>query len=463
MAGEQRLDLRHTQHLALTLSLQQSLKILQLPVIELKEYIDEELEKNPMLEMTDKEETVPLKEDEDPFDIDKWTEYFQGNATGGNYETEKKEDINYENLVKNKITLEEHLLWQLQLSTLSKEDFAIGEAIIGNLNEDGYLTLPVLEIAEKLKVPVGKAEKVLLLIKTFEPAGVGARNLQECLIIQLKAKNQNDGIVWKIVSELWDDFEKGRFDVISGKLNVDIKEIYKAVVIISKLEPKPGREISNQDVRYIIPDVRVERFENGKYNILINNEGIPHLKINNFYNKRISEKGASAEEKNFMKEKLKSALWLIKAIQQRKKTLFKVTSAIIEEQKEFIEKGIEYLRPLKLKEISAKINMHESTVSRVTTNKYMLTPRGIFSFKYFFNVKLNNNEREEGVSSKSVKDIIKNIVEEDKENKLSDSKIEKTLLEKGINISRRTIAKYREELDIPPVSKRKVISHLKGG
>jgi len=456
MKQEQRLELKHTQKLILTPALQQSLKILQLPIVELKEYIEEELEQNPLLELTEKEETNSLEEDS--FNADNLAEYLTEDDV--EVEKESEESKSYENLLKNKNTLEEHLLWQLKLSDVSQDEYEIGESIIGNINQDGYLTVSTLDIAQKLGVDEEKVKKILFLIQSFEPIGVGARDLRECLMIQIKNNNQEGTIQWKIISDFWDDFQKGKFEDIAKKIKIRLEEVYKAIGEISKLEPKPGREISEGVIRYIIPDVIVEKRGDGKYSIIINNEGIPHLRVSRFYKKYLLQKDVSPEGKSFIKEKIKSALNLIKAMHQRRETLFKITSAIIEKQKEFLEKGIEYLKPLSLKEISKEVGMHESTVSRVTTNKYIQTPKGIFSYRFFFNVKIKKVEGEE-VSSKSVKDVIKNIIEEDKENILTDSKIMKILLERGINISRRTVAKYREELGILPASKRKMLNNLK--
>lgn len=458
MEQEQRLDLKHTQKLILTPALQQSLKILQLPIMELKEYVKEELEQNPLLELTEKEETEDLEKEEDSFNMEDWAEYLTKNDD--RLEGEKKEDKNYENLLKNKNTLEENLLWQLKLSDISREEYETGEGIIGNINQDGYLTVSTLEIAEKLELDEEKVKKVLSLIQTFEPIGIGARDLRECLLIQMKNKNLQNTIAWEIISNLWDDFQKGRFEDIAQKLGVNLKEIYNATSEISKLEPKPGGEISEEVVKYIIPDVTVEKMGDGRYSIVINKEGIPNLRINRLYKKYMLKKDMLQEERNFIKEKFKSAINLIRAIHQRKKTLYKVTNAIIEKQKDFLERGIEYLKPLGLKEISKEVGMNESTISRVTADKYIQTQKGIFSFKYFFNVKLNKIEGE-GISSTSVKDIVKNITEEDKDNVLTDSKIVKILFERGINISRRTVAKYREGLEILPVSKRKIFNKIK--
>ena len=384
----QRLELRHSQRLVLSPNLQQSLKILQLPAIELKEYIDEELEKNPALEEADKEPELPEAENEDgSTDFEKIAEHLERESTAdygrSEIDHDPKSGLNYENIAGKAYSLEEHLLWQLQLSEVPEAEYKIGEYFIGNINEDGFLAATVLEAAEMTGTTAEAAARILALIQSFDPVGVGAKNLKECLQIQLKAKGLEDSLAWKLVTEYWEDFEKGHLDKFAEKEKVEMKEIYRAVETVSKLEPKPGREISASDVRYIVPDVFVEKDGNGGYRLSVNNEGMPFLRISRFYREMSRKKTITPEEKNFLKDKFTSAVWLINAIGQRKKTLLKVTGAIIEAQKEFLEQGLDFLRPLALKEISEKVNMHQSTVSRVTAGKYVQTPRGIFPFRFF--------------------------------------------------------------------------------
>jgi RNA polymerase sigma-54 factor len=265
------------------------------------------------------------------------------------------------------------------------------------------------------------------------------------------------------VTDYWEDFERGHLDKVAEKEKVEMKEIYRAVETVSKLEPKPGREVSTSDVRYIVPDVIVEKDENDGYRLSINNEGVPFLRISKFYREMSRKKTITSEEKNFLKDKFASAVWLINSIGQRKKTLLKVTGAIIEAQKEFLENGLDFLKPLALKEISEKVGMHQSTVSRVTAGKYVQTPKGIFPFRFFFNVKIEKGEGEQGVASRTVKEAIKNIAEEDKDCNMSDSRIQSVLNDRGFKVSRRTVAKYREELKIMPAAKRKILGNMKGG
>jgi len=468
MAETQRLELRQGQRLMLSPLLQQSLKILQMPAIELKEFLDEELEKNPVLETAEREPELPGAEKEDgSFDIEKLAEHFAKEGSGpDSYEENdpvKKPDINYENLAQASYSLEEHLLFQLHMSDIPEAELQSGEYLIGNINEDGYLLVTPEEAARKTGVPVETAAKALVLIQSFDPAGVGARNLRECLEIQLRAKGLERTLSYKLVELYWEEFEKGQLEIVAEKEKIKVQEIYKAVEVISKLEPKPGLEITDSEVRYIVPDILVEKDENGNFRISLNNEGVPFLKISNFYREMSRKKNLTPEEKKFLKDKFSSAVWLINAIGQRKRTLLKVTAAIIEAQREFLEKGTDYLKPLTLKEISEKTGLHQSTVSRVTAGKYVQTPKGIFPFRFFFNVKIEQGEGGEGVASRAVKDAIKNIIEEDKDGNMSDSKIQAVLGGLGFKVSRRTVAKYRESMRILPAIKRKILGKMKGG
>ena len=322
--SDNRLELRHSQRLMLSPNLQQSLKILQLPAIELKEYIDEELEKNPALEAAEKEPELPEAEAEDgSLDLEKIAEHLENESTAdyGRSEVDRnpKKDFNFDNIANQAYSLEEHLLWQLQLTEVSDGEYKTGEYLIGNINEDGYLLTTTQEAAEKTGTTVETAERMLALIQGFEPTGVGAKNLKECLQIQLKFKGLEGSLAWKLVTDFWEEFEKGHLDKAAEKEKVTMAEIYRAVATVSKLEPKPGREISASDVRYIVPDVVVEKDETGDYRLSINNEGVPFLKVSSFYREMSKKKTTSPEERKYLKDKFASAVWLINAISQRKK------------------------------------------------------------------------------------------------------------------------------------------------
>ncbi|MFH1075109.1 MAG: RNA polymerase factor sigma-54 [Candidatus Firestonebacteria bacterium] len=468
MSDEQRLELRQGQRLLLSPLLQQSLKILQLPAIELKEYIDEELEKNPVLETTESEPELPGSEKDDgSLDIEKLAEHFAKEGSGPDTYEERergrKPDVDYENMIRTRYSLEEHLLFQLHLSDVPDDELRAAEYLIGNINEDGYLLVSVGETAEKTGVTAEIAAKALALIQSFDPTGVGAKDLRECLKIQLVAKGLKTTLSYKLIESYWEEFEKGHLEVVAEKEKVNVQDVYKAVEAISKLEPKPGLEVFDSEVRYIIPDIIVEKDENGSFRISLNNEGVPFLKISKFYREMSRKRNITPEEKKFLKDKFSSAVWLINAIGQRKRTLLKVTAAIIEAQKEFMENGIDYLKPLALKEISETTGMHQSTVSRVTSGKYVQTPKGIFPFRFFFNVRIEKGAGEPGVASRAVKDAIKNIIEEDKDGDMSDSKIQTALDALGFKVSRRTVAKYREAMKILPAVKRKILGKMKGG
>ncbi len=441
----QRLEIKNTQKLVLSQALRQSLKILQMPVLELKDYLEEELEQNPMLEQrellekSDKESDTPT--------IEEWGDYLPrdevnpGTAVRGETRpAQEKPKVGY--------SLEEHLVWQLRLSAADDRDYAIGEKIISAINADGYLTVPLEELSGAEGISTEDATRVLEIIRSFEPTGVGARTLRECLLFQLLAAGKEGSLAHRIVSEAWEDFEKGKFERISAALKASPAEVSEAVKIISGLEPKPGREFSSEEVRYVVPDVMLEREADGSWRILLNNQGMPTLRINRAYEAMIRSGKATPEEKKFLEEKFKSAVAVLRSIDERKKTLIRVTQCIIEKQKNFLEKGMEFLKPLTLKEISDELGLHESTVSRVTAKKYIQAPAGTFAFRHFFDVKLNRGEGE-SVSSGSVKEIIKRLIENEQGSEpLTDGAISAALAADGIRLSRRTVAKYREELKI---------------
>ena len=372
----QRLEIKNTQKLVLSQALRQSLKILQMPVLELKDYLEEELEQNPMLEQrellekSDKESDTPT--------IEEWGDYLPrdevnpGTAVRGETRpAQEKPKVGY--------SLEEHLVWQLRLSAADDRDYAIGEKIISAINADGYLTVPLEELSGAEGISTEDATRVLEIIRSFEPTGVGARTLRECLLFQLLAAGKEGSLAHRIVSEAWEDFEKGKFERISAALKASPAEVSEAVKIISGLEPKPGREFSSEEVRYVVPDVMLEREADGSWRILLNNQGMPTLRINRAYEAMIRSGKATPEEKKFLEEKFKSAVAVLRSIDERKKTLIRVTQCIIEKQKNFLEKGMEFLKPLTLKEISDELGLHESTVSRVTAKKYIQAPAGTFA------------------------------------------------------------------------------------
>ena len=478
------LNLEQHQKLIMTPELRQAITILQLSTIELAEYIDQELLENPLLEtkgedfseaetdtqkeskesqesndsndINDSNDSKETSEDE-RFDID-WQEYFNDRSDLGYLKPTSSEGDSYtfEHYTSRETTLGEHLLSQLNLASLSKIEVKIGEFLIGNIDEAGYLKCTLQEVAECLGQTEEEILKVLLTIQSFEPLGVGARNLKECLLIQIDFLNLRNSLLEKMVNNHLEDVAEGRLQKIASQLGVSVQEVQRTADALKTLDPRPGRAFfSIDDIKYIVPDVVVEKV--GKeYIILVNDTTAPRLNINRGY-RDVLLKGepANEEAKKFIEDKLNSASWLIKSIEQRRLTIYKVANCLVELQQDFLENGVKYLKPLNLKRVADIVGVHESTISRATSNKYIQTPQGIFEMKYFFSSGLDQVGGE-GVSSESIKRVVKDLIsDEDAKRPLSDQKITDRLQKEGINISRRTVAKYRDELGIPSTSKRK--------
>ncbi|OQY02251.1 MAG: RNA polymerase sigma-54 factor [Desulfobacteraceae bacterium 4572_130] len=466
-----------SQQLVMTPQLQQAIKLLQLSHLELLNTIQQEIEENPILEETaqeDQEETDDsnnkdknlTKEDNQikeitidesiNKDID-WETYInEYNSTGRIYtETNHQQSPNYEAFTSAKKTLKNHLQWQLLMHGQTKEEEAIGSIIIGNLNLNGYLCTSIEEIIDSNSFNQKKVEKVLKIIQSFDPSGVCAKDLKECLLIQIEHLGIKNPFLKKIISNHMKHLENKNYNKIAQSLQTNIKNVIIAVNIIKYLEPKPGRKFNTDEPHYIIPDIYVYK-KGDDFKIIMNEDGLPKLKINHFYKNVISNgKQISKGTKTYLNEKIQSASWFIKSIHQRQKTIYSVMESIIKFQKEFFQKGISYLKPMVLRDIAEDIEMHESTISRVTTNKYTYTPQGLFELKYFFNSSIKRLDGD-FLSSTSVKDKIKLIIQkEDTKKPYSDRQIANLLKKVNINIARRTIAKYRETLRILPSSKRK--------
>jgi len=478
MALEQRLELKLSQKLILTPQLQLSIKLLQLPLLELSQDINQELMNNPLLEETmdrepeEKPETSDMRMEEEPFQelpddgatpLEKifgftTDSYFEERESDGRdlgYFQENAEDVQtFFERNRKKIDLYEHLLWQLRLSHVSEEIGKPAEIIINNLNEDGYLLASFEEIAEAAGGDVKIAEEALAYVQKLDPPGVGARDLQECLLLQLGPLKLKGTLVENILVDGFKELEGKKYKQLALKFKMSLDDIFAAVKIIEGLEPRPGRNYSSDDPVNIIPDVYVEEVD-GNFVITLNDEGIPKLRLSNYYKKLLSnKKSLGLEEKQFLEEKLRAAIWLLKSLDQRNKTIYRVTESILKFQEDFFRKGYKYLKPLNLKNVAEDMGMHESTISRVTSNKYVQCPQGLLSFRFFFS---NAVSSEEGnISSSIVKDLIKKIIsEEDIQKPLNDKKIVEILKGKGINVARRTAAKYREEIKIPSHIKRK--------
>jgi RNA polymerase sigma-54 factor len=326
--------------------------------------------------------------------------------------------------------------------------------LIGNLDEKGYLEINLEEAAERLGVSIEEAEDVLTVIQHFDPAGVGARSLEECLLLQLQHKGLDDEKIVLIVKHHLEDLANNRFQRIADKLGCSIQDVQAMADLVRSLNPRPGAAYNFAETRYVIPDVTVEKVA-GEYIVLVNDITAPRLTINSFYEKMLKDQKSQDAARQFIHDKLNAALWLAKSLEQRRLTLMRVTQAIVEMQRDFFEHGVHYLKPMTQKEIAERVNLHESTISRATSNKYVQTPRGIFELKYFFTSALSTASGEV-TSSESVKRQIKAIIEqEDRKRPLSDQTIAEMLAKEGIEISRRTVAKYREEMMIPSSAKRK--------
>lgn len=450
------LTLEQTQKLIMTPELRQAIQLLQFNSLELNEYLVKVVEENPMLELDNPNSEVENIDDlvsEKEIDWKEYVEKYDDISYRPEIDKNQKE-YNYESFISYTPTLREYLMSQLNLTKLSETEFSIGEYIIQNIDENGYLNISLDEISNHLSVSISKVEAVLEIIQTFEPLGVGARDLKECLLIQIREETEIEPIVREIIQNHLDDIGHNRMLKIAKERNLELSDVQKACDYIKTLEPKPGRSFSGNydNVKYIVPDASIQEVD-GEFVIILNDIMAPRLSINNFYRNLIKdckEEGAS----EFLVEKLNSAMWIIRSIEQRRDTIYKVIESILKFQGEFFRKGHKALVPLTLKDVAEDIDMHESTVSRTTNGKYIQTPMGIFELKYFFSTGISGSDRD--ISSTSIKLVIKEIIDnEDAKKPFSDQQIVDTLKKKGIKISRRTVAKYRDELNIPSSSMRR--------
>ncbi|MBF1138892.1 MAG: RNA polymerase factor sigma-54 [[Eubacterium] sulci] len=448
------LTIEQTQKLSMTPELIQAIQILQYNNQELNEYIDKELLENPILE------SEYHKESDTEIDIDSLRD--QLIQADENVEAYKQweshstsDEYSYENFVAFNYTLTEFLIEQLHFSSLKGQDAEIGRYIIENIDDNGYLSMSLEEICSVLDVDLDSCERVLDLIHTFEPSGVGARDLNECLIIQLASLGELTDEIEFIISNRLKDLADNKYALISKEVGISLTEVQEIADLIKTLEPKPGRGFdSDNSIKYILPDIYVEE-TNGEYIVSANDGSTPSLHISSYYNSLTEEAKSDKELSNYLNNRFNSAMWLMKSIEQRKKTIYNVASAIVQFQNDFFAKGERFLKPLTLKQIAETVGVHESTVSRAINGKYMQCPRGVFELKYFFTGGILNEDGS-GVSSNSIKSMIKEFVDaEDDKKPLSDSKISEMLHEKGIDISRRTVAKYRDDIGILPSSKRR--------
>jgi RNA polymerase sigma-54 factor len=480
-----KLALRQTQRVVMTPLLQQAIQLLQLSTLELEQVVRKELEENPLLEELPTEgaeapatatpspeaavepppappatepvstETASVdseRVDELPFDLS--SVIFDQADERTPVSTESREELPFENLGGSETTsLTDHLSEQLRLATDDPDTLSIGMAIIGNLDEDGYLRAELAEVAEGTGRPLEEVERVLTLVQGFDPRGVAARSIQECLLLQLTADPEPDPVSVEIVERYFEDLGRRRYAEIARAMKLPLDRIMESVEEIQALEPKPGRSFAVVDSRYIVPDVTIQKVGDD-YVVVLNEEGIPRLRVNSLYRSLLRRSGDEA--KQYVEQKIRSAVWLIKSVEQRQRTLRRVAQSLVNFQREFLDKGLPYLRPLALRDVGDDISMHESTISRVTTNKYVQTPQGLFELKFFFHSGIESTNGSM-VSSVSVKKMIRDMVEAEEPAKaLSDQEIAQALHNQGLTIARRTVAKYREEMGILPSHQRRL-------
>ena len=496
MAFELKQSLKLSQSLVMTPQLQQAIKLLQLSRQEMQELVNKELVDNPLLEEADAttdeagklenagDSTTNLEsreaegqsaadsmqpkgedkviEGKTEFDWEEYVESFTSSPPVPNTREVPDELPNFENMVSNSTDLTTHLRWQVSMSNMTDEERKLSEHIIGNLNEEGYFTGDLVEIAKEREFDLEDAEEVLKMMQSFDPIGVCSRDLRECLLCQIHADPElrENKLLLMIVGSHLKDLENRNYQIITKATGFPLDEIYEATKLILELNPKPGGEyLSSSHTQYITPDIYVYKVGED-YSIVLNEEGLPKLRISSYYRRVLNQARAEAKHKDnskeYIQDKLRSAVWLIKSIHNRQKTIYRVMESIVKYQRDFFDLGVHHLKPMVLREVANDIGVHESTISRVTTNKYAHTPVGTFELKYFFNSGISTGGAGSDVASESVKQKIKDLVsKENTKRPLSDQKIVDLLAEQNIDIARRTVAKYRESLGILSSSRRK--------
>ncbi len=509
-------DLRLRQQLVMTPQLQQAIKILQLSLPELESIVQTELEQNPMLEPLDQSpaeaagESEPDREvaesDGEPLppepdgsatsdaddewgtdareekaapaveveardaaieikelnNLEKldWREYLETYSNNWQESAPSDPDDDHRSALENtpirRSSLEDHMMWQLRMSSLAEADQRIGATIIYNLDNDGYLETPVEELAAQLEIEPAEVERVLMRVQRFDPPGVAARDLRECLLAQLQNLGMEESLAARMVKNHLDLLEKHRYAEIAKILGVTIETVGQAAKVISELEPKPGRDYGGEEPTYVVPDVYIHKVGE-EYVVTLNRDAVPRLRLAGYYQRVLNDVDVAAETREYLQERLRSARWLVKSIYQRQQTIFKVATSIVKFQRAFFDHGISLLRPLVLKDVAEDIGMHESTISRATANKYAHTPQGIFELKFFFTSGVKGASGED-VSAETVKEHIRALVGgETRSNPLSDQAIAEMLKARQINIARRTVAKYRQAMGILPSANRKQV------
>jgi len=466
MGLELRQQLKLSQQLVMTPQLQQAIKLLQLSRLELLETVQQELMENPFLDEKETETDVPdsseeLTESQAEEELVRnadWENYLgefsstSKQATGRDSEI-PEEGMSFEARLASKPSLEGHINWQMRLSNFSAQEIAIGEVVLGNVDSNGYLQASTEELQSMVQATDEEIESTILRIQRLDPIGVAARTPQECLLVQMDVLGYDDPILVSLVTDHLEDLEKNRYKPLARKFKISMEELKGYLDMMQTLDPMPGTNFSSTEPHYVSPDVFVYKYGED-FVIILNEDGLPRLQMNAFY--MDSMKGAAKKEKEYFQDKMRSAAWLMKSLYQRQRTLYKVVESIVGFQRDFFEEGVTKLKPLILKEVAEDIEMHESTVSRITTSKYVSTPHGIFELKFFFNSALDLNDGSQ-VGSESVKALIKRMIaDEDTKKPLSDERIGEILKDQlDVNIARRTVAKYRSAMGIPSSSKRK--------
>jgi RNA polymerase sigma-54 factor len=471
----QTLDLRLSQRLALTPSLLQKIELLQLNKLELQEMLNQELIENPILEevldaepppeMTlgeGSEEPAPAeapqsKGEKDSFEEIDFRYFFDEYLDTGykNREVEDSDKPSFEAFLTRAPSLEEHLNWQLGLSDAMPDVVEIAKQIIGNLNEDGYLQLTLEELCEVFHCSIEKAEEALALVQAMDPIGIAARDLKECLLLQLRNLELEGGLSYRIIQDFLPALENHKFKEIAARTGNTFEEVLQAVDFIKRLIPKPGQKYSNQKAAYVQPEVTIAKIDD-EFVILMNDEGMPQLRLNAGYKDLLKSNGVSGETKTFLREKFRSAVDLLRSVNQRKQTIYKVCVCIVNRQKEFLEQGPSQLRPMLIKDVANELGVHSSTISRVVTNKYVDTPQGVMELRKFFTMGVENPDGQE-LSIVQVKLKIRKLIEEENKKKpFSDNQLGQLLRKDNIFITRRTVAKYREQMQIPGSRERRI-------
>jgi RNA polymerase sigma-54 factor len=494
MALEIKQSLKLSQQLVMTPQLQQAIKLLQLNRMELAEVVNQELMENPVLEelaetpegenqppadsqaenhdpeaeqRRDEESFIkPAPKEEqlvagkDDFNWESYVEEFNSSSSSAPSMREVNDELpSFENVLTKTTSLEDHLTWQLSMVAVTDRERKLGELIIGNLSDDGYLNASLDELSREAEIDPEDGEEVLKIVQNFDPVGVASRNLQECLAIQAKFMNPRQPLVERIIEHHLGDLERKNYQAVAKAVGMPLDKVIEATKLILEFEPKPGRSFHTSDTQYITPDIYVYKVGD-EFVIVLNEDGLPKLRISPYYKNILAsaQQDQNKGTKEYVQDKLRSAVWLIRSIHNRQKTIYKVTEAIVRRQRDFFEKGVQLLKPMILKDVANDIGMHESTISRVTTNKFVHTPVGIFELKYFFNSSISAADGSDALASEAVKEKIRQmVVKEDARNPLSDQKIVELLRGDNIDIARRTVAKYRDMLGILSSGKRKKI------